>query len=68
MNDENTQYKVVANHEEQYSLWFADRALPEGWHDRGFTGTKDECLARIAEVWTDLTPRSVRERHGSDAS
>ncbi|MDT0454432.1 MbtH family NRPS accessory protein [Streptomyces sp. DSM 41527] len=24
-------YVVVVNHEEQYSVWFADRALPAGW-------------------------------------
>jgi MbtH protein len=53
------QYKVVANHEEQYSIWFSDRPLPTGWTEAGKTGTKDECLAYIAEVWTDITPRSV---------
>jgi MbtH protein len=57
------QYKVVVNHEEQYSIWFADRPLPSGWAEVGKTGTKDECLAHIAGVWTDITPRSVRESH-----
>jgi MbtH protein len=51
---------VVVNDEEQYSIWFADRPRPAGWAEAGRTGTKDECLAYIDEVWTDLRPRSVR--------
>ena len=53
-------YKVVINHEEQYSIWFADRSNPLGWDDAGKTGTKSECLAFIADVWKDMRPRSVR--------
>jgi MbtH protein len=54
--------KVVVNHEEQYSLWEADRENPLGWRDAGKSGTKDECLAYIKEVWTDMRPLSLR-RH-----
>ena len=53
-------YVVVVNDEEQYSIWFADRALPVGWTATGTAGTRQECLDRIEQVWTDLTPRSVR--------
>jgi MbtH protein len=53
-------YRVVVNDEEQYSIWPADRALPLGWTAEGTTGTREECLAHIDEVWTDITPRSVR--------
>lgn len=62
MSDDSTQYKVVVNHEEQYSIWFADRGLPAGWSETGVSGSREACLEHIAEVWTDLTPRSVRER------
>jgi MbtH protein len=55
-----TRYKVVVNHEEQYSIWPADRANPLGWTDAGKSGTKVECLAFVKEVWTDMRPRSVR--------
>ena len=59
--DEDRQiYKVVVNHEEQYSIWPADRANPVGWRDGGKTGTKVECLAHVKEVWTDMTPLSLR--------
>ena len=55
-------YKVVVNHEEQYSIWPADRENALGWSDAGKTGTKAECLAYIKEVWTDMRPRSLREK------
>jgi MbtH protein len=53
-------YRVVRNPEEQYSIWPADRELPLGWTAEGTTGPKAHCLARIAEVWTDLRPASLR--------
>jgi MbtH protein len=53
-------YTVVRNHEEQYSIWLADRELPAGWEAMGKTGSKDECLAYIEEVWTDMRPLSLR--------
>jgi MbtH protein len=55
-------YKVVVNHEEQYSIWFADRENALGWSDVGKVGTKDECLAYIDEVWTDMRPLSLRKK------
>lgn len=55
-------YRVVVNHEEQYSIREADRELPAGWLDAGMTGTRDECLEHIGEVWTDMRPLSLRDR------
>ena len=57
-----TVYKVVVNHEEQYSIWPADRGNPRGWRDVGERGTKAECLAYVKEVWTDMRPLSLRKR------
>lgn len=54
-------FKVVVNHEEQYSLWPADRENPPGWSDAGKVGTKEECLAYVEEVWTDMRPLSLRQ-------
>lgn len=54
------QYKVVLNHEEQYSVWPAARANPLGWHDEGTVGTREQCLDHIEMVWTDMRPLSVR--------
>jgi MbtH protein len=58
----NITYKAVLNHEEQYSIWPADRENPLGWRDAGKTGTKAECLLFINEVWTDMRPLSLRKR------
>ena len=60
--DENTIYKVVVNHEEQYSIWPVDRENALGWNDAGFTGNKDQCLAHINEVWQDMRPLSLRKK------
>jgi len=57
-----TRYEVVVNDEGQYSIWDAERRLPVGWRMTGKRGTKEECLAHIREVWTDVTPLSVRQR------
>jgi MbtH protein len=54
-------YTVVRNHEEQYSIWFADRDLPLGWTAVGKTGSKADCLTYIKEVWTDMRPLSLRK-------
>jgi MbtH protein len=56
-----TEFTVVVNHEEQYSVWPVDRPVPAGWREAGFTGTREECLAHVDEVWTDMRPLSLRE-------
>ncbi len=55
-------YKVVVNHEEQYSIWPADRENALGWRDAGKTGVKQECLDHIETVWTDMRPLSLRKK------
>lgn len=59
--EDTTIYKVVVNHEEQYSIWPADRANALGWSDAGKSGPKPDCLAYIKEVWTDMRPLSLRK-------
>ncbi len=60
--EDTTIYKVVINHEEQYSIWPVDRENPRGWKDVGKTGTRQECLDYIEEVWTDMRPLSLRRK------
>src|SRR6478736_4514172 len=60
--EDKTIYKVVLNHEEQYSIWPAHRENALGWKDAGKSGTKAECLAYIKEVWTDMRPLSLRKK------
>ncbi|MEZ4864705.1 MAG: MbtH family NRPS accessory protein [Caldilineaceae bacterium] len=64
--EDQTIYKVVVNHEEQYSIWPADREIPLGWNDVGQQGTKDECLTYIKDVWTDMRPLSLRKKMEED--
>jgi MbtH protein len=49
IDEDKTIYKVVVNDEEQYSIWPAHRE-------------KQECLEYVKEVWTDMRPRSLREK------
>ena len=53
-------YRVVVNHEEQYSVWPADVDPPAGWRAQDTTGTRQQCLDHIAVVWTDMRPASAR--------
>ncbi|MFD8478578.1 MbtH family protein [Kitasatospora sp. NPDC059673] len=64
MTDDGRHYHVVINAEEQYSIWQTDRPIPAGWSEAGFSGSKEACLAHIAEVWTDMRPLSLRNRLG----
>lgn len=56
-------YRVVVNGEEQHAIWPAGQEIPAGWRPEGFTGTEAECCEYVDEVWTDITPASLR-RHG----
>ena len=67
-DEDRTVYKVVVNHEEQYSIWPADRENPSGWRDAGKSGSKAECLEYVKEVWTDMRPLSLRKQMAQAAS
>ena len=58
--EDRTTYKVVINHEEQYSIWPDGRENAPGWTDVGKSGSRDECLEHIEEVWTNMRPLSLR--------
>lgn len=60
--EDTTTYKVVINHEEQYSIWPDYKELPRGWTHVGKSGPKAECLAYIKEAWTDMRPLSLRKQ------
>jgi MbtH protein len=60
--DDDARYVVLRNDEEQYSLWLAGHTVPTGWQQVGQEGSKEECSSYVDEVWTDMRPRSLRER------
>jgi MbtH protein len=53
-------FRVLINHEEQYSIWPDWKAIPGGWRDTGVLGSKKSCLEYIEKVWTDMRPLSLR--------
>lgn len=66
MANENEEIKathiVLINEEEQYSLWPIYKKIPTGWRAVGRQGSEEECMKYVDEVWTDMRPRSLRER------
>ena len=67
-DDEGT-FFVLVNDEDQHSLWPTFAAVPAGWRvvfgDDGTT-RRQECLDYVERHWTDLRPRSLRERMAAD--
>jgi len=63
--DPDGRYHVLVNDEEQHSLWPSFAEVPAGWRVVFGETTRDACLSYVEEHWTDLRPRSLRER--SDA-
>jgi len=61
LDDEDTVFYVVMNHEEQYSIWPEYKPIPNGWRAVGKSGKKKECLEHIDQVWTDMRPLSLRK-------
>ena len=54
--EDTTTYKIVINHEEQYSLWPADKKNPSGWRDVGKQGEKQEMMRYIDKKWPGMQP------------
>jgi MbtH protein len=52
-------YRVLINHEGQYSLWPNFREIPDGWTGTGPTGRRQACLEWIETHWTDMRPTSL---------
>jgi uncharacterized protein YbdZ (MbtH family) len=63
--DDNGRFFVSINDEEQHSLWptFAD--VPAGW--RVVYGETDRaaCQDYVEQNWTDIRPKSLRERRAA---
>ncbi|WP_027856246.1 MbtH family protein [Marinobacterium jannaschii] len=61
LDDPNTIFNVVINHEEQYAIWPEYKEIPGGWREAGKQGQREDCLAWIKENWTDMRPKSLRD-------
>ena len=65
-DDGNGSFFVLVNDEEQHSLWptFAD--IPAGWRVVYGEAERAACLDYIEQNWTDIRPKSLRERLARD--
>lgn len=61
-DDDSGRFLVLVNDEEQHSLWptFAD--VPAGWRVVYGEADRAACLDYIDQNWTDIRPKSLRER------
>jgi uncharacterized protein YbdZ (MbtH family) len=61
-DDDSSRFIVLVNDEEQHSLWpvFAD--APAGWRVVYGEADRAACLDYIEQNWTDIRPKSLRER------
>ena len=60
-DDPDGRFSVVVNDEEQFSIWPAEREIPNGWRPTGpVDASRSECLDYIEEAWTDMRPKSIR--------
>ena len=60
-DDDSAEFYVLANDEEQYSLWPVSPPIPPGWKLRIGPVSRDQALAYVEEAWPDIRPRSLRE-------
>ncbi len=58
-DDEDALFTVLANDEEQHSLWPAFAEVPAGWTVRLPEAGRAECIAYIEANWVDMRPRSL---------
>lgn len=64
-DDPDGRFLVLVNDEDQHSLWPSFAEVPAGWRTVFGPDARDACLAHVERSWTDLRPRSLRERMAS---
>ena len=60
--DDNASFLVLVNDEEQHSLWPSFADVPAGWRVVHGEADRVACLDYIEQNWTDIRPKSLRER------
>ena len=61
-DDDSGSFLVLVNDEEQHSLWPAFADVPAGWRVVHGEAGRAACLDYIEQNWTDIRPKSLRER------
>ena len=66
--EHDVRYRVVISDEERYSIWPEYKEIPWGWRAAEKSGSREECLDYIKNVWTDMRPLSLRQHMQAQAS
>ncbi|GKU52261.1 hypothetical protein NJB14195_35050 [Mycobacterium montefiorense] len=61
-DDEKGSFLVLVNDEDQHSLWPVFASTPAGWRVVYGEADRAACLDYIEQNWSDIRPRSLRER------
>lgn len=61
-DDDNGSFFVLVNAEEQHSLWPVFAEIPPGWRVAYGEAGRAGCLDYIEQNWTDIRPKSLRDR------
>jgi uncharacterized protein YbdZ (MbtH family) len=64
--DEEGVYLVLANDENQHSLWPAFSPVPAGWTVVHGEDTRGNCLDYVSAHWTDMRPASLIRAMGDE--
>jgi uncharacterized protein YbdZ (MbtH family) len=67
-DDETGRFYVLRNDEEQHSLWPVFAEVPAGWRIVHGETDRASCLEYIEENWTDIRPKSLRDRLATDGA
>ena len=69
-DDESANFYVLVNDEEQHSLWPTFKQVPAGWavvFGADGQAARQECLDYVEQNWTDMRPKSLRDRMAAAA-
>ena len=61
---EDGRFFVVANDEDQHSIWPVFAEVPAGWRVVHGESDRADCLDYVERNWTDIRPRTLREKLG----
>ena len=62
-----TLYRVIISQYGQYSVWPANRQPVGGWQETTVTGTSEECIAYIRQVWRPFSEQTLTMQPSSAA-
>ncbi len=60
--DPDGRFVVVANDDDQHSIWPTFMDVPDGWRVVHDEDSRSRSLAYVDQNWPDIRPRSLRAR------